>query len=63
MGKRAYGAYCIQRTRQEDAYGTGGSGGWTRRPFYSTTLGAEQPLVTEPRLWASAANPASRISG
>lgn len=50
MGTRAYGAYCIQRTRQEDAYGVGGSGDWTRRPFYSTTLGAERRLVTEPRL-------------
>lgn len=50
MGKRAYGAYCIQRTREEDSYGAGGSGDWVHRPFYSTTLGAEQPLVTEPRL-------------
>lgn len=50
MGKRAYGAFCIQRTREEDAYGAGGSGDWIHRPFYSTTLAAEQPLITEPRL-------------
>ena len=50
MGQRAYGSDCIQRTREETGYGAGGSGDWARRPFYSTTLGAAQPLVTEPRL-------------
>lgn len=50
MGTRAYGMFVLQRVRQEGDWGQGGSGNWTRRPFYSSALGMQQGLVTEPRL-------------
>lgn len=59
MGKRAYGSDTIQRTREEDpaGYGVGGTGDWTQRPFFSTTLSAEQALLTEPRLLGQGREP------
>lgn len=59
MGKRAYGSDTIQRTRPEapGGYGAGGTGDWTQRPFYSTTLSAEQALLTEPRLLGQGREP------
>ena len=51
---RAQGARAQMALAFETTYGTPPASGYTRMPFASTTLGAEQPLIDN-ELWASAA--------
>jgi hypothetical protein len=51
---RAQGARALMALAFETTYGTPPGSGFTRMPFASTSLGAEQPLLNS-ELWATAA--------
>ena len=50
---RAQGARALMALAFETTYGTPPASGYTKMPFASTTLGAEQPLQTSERLCQS----------